>query len=127
MSKEAEGELAGWLAGCSGGTHPELVIVTWRTLLDKGTVIRGDVAMVAVFLQHVDFRLDLLLFLLRHVHHLDGGQLARLHVTALVGAQGTESSREKQLLQTTCFLQLIIGKMKYATSINLPLSKAKRH
>lgn len=69
------------------GTHPQLVIVTWRTLLDKGTIVRGDVAMVTVLLQHVDLRLDLLLFLLCHVHHLYGGQLARLNVTALVGAQ----------------------------------------
>lgn len=65
-------------------THPKLVIVTWWTLLDKGTVVCGYVAMVAVFLQHVDFCFNLLFLLLRHVHHFDGGQLARLHVTALV-------------------------------------------
>lgn len=72
--------------------------MTWRTLLDKGTVIRGDVAMVTVLLQHVDLCLDLLLFLLCHVHHLDGGQLARLNVTALVEAQGTKSSGENDRL-----------------------------
>ena len=55
-----------------------------RALLNEGAVVGGDVAMVAVFLQHVDLRLDLLLFLLRHIHHLDGGQLARLDVTALM-------------------------------------------
>lgn len=68
-------------------THPKLVIVTWWTLLDKGTVVCGYVAMVAVFLQHVDFCFNLLFLLLRHVHHFDGGQLACLHVTALVWEQ----------------------------------------
>lgn len=67
-----------------GQTDPKLVIVSWWTLLDKGTVVRGYVAVVAVFLQHVDFCFDLLLFLLRNIHHLDGSQLACLHVTALI-------------------------------------------
>lgn len=57
--------------------------MSWWTLLDKGTVVRGYVAVVAVFFQHVDFRFDLLFLLLCNIHHLDGSQLARLHVTAL--------------------------------------------
>lgn len=57
--------------------------MSWWTLLDKGTVVRGYVAVVTVFLQHVDFGFDLLFFLFRDIHHLDGSQLARLHVTAL--------------------------------------------
>lgn len=58
--------------------------MSWWTLLYKGTVVRGYVAVVAVFFQHVDFCFDLLLFLLCNIHHLDGSQLARLHVTALM-------------------------------------------
>lgn len=68
-------------------TDPELVVVSRWTLLHKGTVVRGDVAVVAVSFQHVDFCFDLLLFLLCDVHHLDGCQLARLHVTALTPEQ----------------------------------------
>ena len=40
-----------------------------RRLLDEGAVVGGDVAVVAVLLQHVDLQLDLLLLVLGHVHH----------------------------------------------------------
>lgn len=78
-----------------GETDPKLVIVSWWTLLDKGTVVRGYVAVVAVFFQHVDFSFDLLFFLLRDVHHLDGSQLARLHVTALTSSSQQGSVKFK--------------------------------
>jgi len=45
-------------------THPQLVVVAWRTLLDEGPVVGGDVPVVGVLLQHVDLQLDLLLFVL---------------------------------------------------------------
>lgn len=64
-------------------TDPKLVVVSRRTLLDKGTVVCGYVAVMAVFFQHVYFSFDLLFFLLCNIHHLDGSQLARLHVTSL--------------------------------------------
>lgn len=64
-------------------SNPKLVIMSWWTLFDKGTVVSGYVAMVTVFFQHVDFSFDLLFFLLCHIHHFDGSQLASLHVTAL--------------------------------------------
>ena len=68
-------------------TNPELIVMSWWALFNEGAIVGGDVAMVAVFLQHVDLCLDLLLLLFRHVHHLDGGQLACLDMTALVGKQ----------------------------------------
>lgn len=61
--------------------------MSWWTLLDKGTIVRGYVAVVAVFFQHVDFCFDLLFLLLCNIHHLDGSQLARLDMTALVQKQ----------------------------------------
>lgn len=64
-------------------SHPELVVVAGWTLLDEGAVVRGDVAVVTVLLQHVDLGLDLLLFLLGDVHHLYSGQLSRLHMAPL--------------------------------------------
>lgn len=57
--------------------------MSWWTLLDKGTIVCGYVAVVAVFLQHVYFCLDLLFLLLCDIHHLDGGQLAGLHMATL--------------------------------------------
>lgn len=68
-------------------TDPELIVVPRWALLHEGPVVGGDVTMVAVLLEHVDLRLDLLLFLLRHIHHLDGGQLAGLDVAALIETQ----------------------------------------
>lgn len=64
-------------------SHPELVVVAGRTFLDKGTVVRGNVAVVTVLLQHVDLCLDLLLFLLGDIHHLYSSQLACLHMAPL--------------------------------------------
>lgn len=64
-------------------TNPKLVIVSWWTLLDKGTIVSGYVAMVTVLFQHVDFSFDLLFFLLCDIHHFDGSQLTSLHMTAL--------------------------------------------
>lgn len=57
--------------------------MSWWTLLDKGTVVSGYVAVVTVLFQHVDFSFDLLFLLLCHIHHFDGSKLASLHVTAL--------------------------------------------
>lgn len=48
----------------TNGTDPQLVVVARRTLLDEGAVVGGDVSVVGVLLQHVDFQLDLLLFVL---------------------------------------------------------------
>lgn len=45
-------------------TDPELVIHAGWILLDEGTVVGGDVAMMRVFFQHVDLSFDLLLFIL---------------------------------------------------------------
>ncbi len=44
-----------------------------RRLLDEGAVVGGNVPVVGVLLQHVDLQLDLLLFVLRHVHHCTQG------------------------------------------------------
>lgn len=45
-------------------SHPELIVYARRVLLDEGPVVGGDVAMVRVLLQHVDFLFDLLLLIL---------------------------------------------------------------
>lgn len=68
-------------------TYPKLIVLSWWALLNKGAVVRGYVAVVAVLFQHVDLSFDLFLFLLCNVHHFDGGQLTRLHVTALIKEQ----------------------------------------
>lgn len=68
---------------CSVISHPELVVVAGWTLFDEGAVVRGDVAVVTVLLQHVDLGLNLLLFLLGDVHHLYSSQLSRLHMAPL--------------------------------------------
>lgn len=65
-------------------TDPEMVIMSRWALLDEGSVVGGDIAVMAVLLQHVDLSLDLFLFLLSHVHDLDCSQLACLHVTPLI-------------------------------------------
>ncbi len=65
--------------------QPQLIVlVPAGRLLDERAVVGGNVSMMRELLQHVDLELDLLLFLLGHVHALDGGELARLGVTALV-------------------------------------------
>ncbi|TNN72471.1 hypothetical protein EYF80_017247 [Liparis tanakae] len=48
---------------------------------------------------HVDFSFDLLFFLLRNIHHLDGSQLPRLHVTALTDMAAETYSRSYQVSQ----------------------------
>lgn len=53
----------GFCGGCLF-THPELVVLSSRTSLDKGSIVSGNVSVVGVALQHVDFQFDLLLFLL---------------------------------------------------------------
>lgn len=47
-------------------TYPELVVYAGRVLLDEGSVVGGDVPVVAVLLQHVNFRFNLLFFILTH-------------------------------------------------------------
>lgn len=44
--------------------YPELVVVSRRALLDEGAIVGGDVAVVGVFLQHVDLQLYLLFLVL---------------------------------------------------------------
>lgn len=46
------------------GTHPELVVDSWRVLLDESAIVGGDVGVVRVLLQHVNLLFDLLLFIL---------------------------------------------------------------
>ena len=53
--------------GLAVGTYPELVVVSRGALLDEGPVVRGDVPVVGVLLQHVDLKFDLLLLVL-HTH-----------------------------------------------------------
>lgn len=48
--------------------HPELVVDTRGVLLDERSVIGGDVSVVAVLLQHVDFGFDLFFLILRRRH-----------------------------------------------------------
>ena len=64
-------------------TDPEMVIMSRWALLDESSVVGGNIAVMAVLLQHVDLSLDLFLFFLCHVHYLDGSQLARLNMTPL--------------------------------------------
>lgn len=49
-------------------TDPQLVVDARRVLLHEGTVVGGDVAVVRVFLQHVDFRFDFLFLVLPEKH-----------------------------------------------------------
>lgn len=46
-------------------TYPELIIMTWWTFLDEGSIVCSYVSVVRVFLQHVDFQLYFFLFILR--------------------------------------------------------------
>lgn len=39
--------------------------MAWGTFLDERSVVGGDVSMVRVLLQHVDFQLNFLLFILQ--------------------------------------------------------------
>lgn len=55
---------AGREGGQGGVSHPELVIVSWGALLDEGSVVGGDVAVVRVLFQHVDLLFDLFLLVL---------------------------------------------------------------
>lgn len=43
---------------------PELVIVSWRAFFDEGSIVGCDVAMVRIFLQHINLQLDFFLFIL---------------------------------------------------------------
>lgn len=45
-------------------THPELVIVARWTFLDESAVVCGYISVVWILLQHVDFQLNFLLFIL---------------------------------------------------------------
>lgn len=45
-------------------SHPELVIVPRGALLDEGSIVGGNVAVVRVFFQHVDLLLDLFFLIL---------------------------------------------------------------
>lgn len=45
-------------------TNPELVVLSSRAFLNKGTIISSNVSMVGITSQHVDLQLDLLLFFL---------------------------------------------------------------
>ena len=45
--------------------YPELVIVSWGALFDESTVIRCNISMMRIFLQHVYLQLDFLLFILK--------------------------------------------------------------
>lgn len=46
-------------------THPQLVVLTRRTLLHERTVVRGYVPVMGVSLQHVDLQLDFVLLVLQ--------------------------------------------------------------
>lgn len=65
--------------------QPQLVVFAGRRFLDERPIVGGNVAMVAVLFQHVDFQLDFLLLVFGDVHHLDGGQLAGFCVATLCG------------------------------------------
>lgn len=45
-------------------TYPELIIHSWWVLFNKSTIIRSDISVVRILLQHVDFLFDLFLFIL---------------------------------------------------------------
>lgn len=48
-----------------GRTDPELVVVARWTFLDEGSVVGGDVSVMGVFLEHIYFKLNFLLFILQ--------------------------------------------------------------
>lgn len=61
---------------------PELVIMSWWAFLDKSSIVGGDVAMVRIFLQHVNLQLDFFLFILKtneKEEHEEGIQHAISH------------------------------------------------
>lgn len=45
-------------------TYPELIIHSWRVLFNKSTIIRSNISVVRILLQHVNFLFDLFLFIL---------------------------------------------------------------
>ncbi len=50
--------------------------MSWRTLLDEGTIIRGNVSVMRVFLQHVNLQLNLLFFILNTHTHTHSGSFS---------------------------------------------------
>lgn len=93
--------------GRPAGTYPELVVISRGALLDEGSIVGGNIAVVRVFFQHVDLLFDLFLFVLgecedmspllcvltlplphdtpylRDIHDLDGSQLPSLDMPTL--------------------------------------------
>lgn len=43
---------------------PELVIMSWWALFDESSIVGGNIAMVRIFLQHINLQLDFFLFIL---------------------------------------------------------------
>ena len=64
--------------------EPQLIVFASGVLLYERPVVRGDVPVVRVFLQHVDLEFYLLLFVLVYVHDFYRGQLSGLRVPPLV-------------------------------------------
>lgn len=45
--------------------YPELVIMTRRTLFDESTIVSGNISVMGIFLQHIDFQFNFFLFVLK--------------------------------------------------------------
>lgn len=45
-------------------TYPELIIHSWWVLFNKSTIIRSNISVMRILLQHVNFLFDLFLFIL---------------------------------------------------------------
>lgn len=51
--------------GLQVSTYPELVIVSWRALLNESTIVCCNISMMRIFLQHIYLQFDFFLFILR--------------------------------------------------------------
>lgn len=78
-------EVCDWAGAAVLHHQPQLIIFPRRWLLDECPIVCGNVAMVRILFQHINFELNLLLLILGHVHDFDGSELTGFRVSTLSG------------------------------------------
>lgn len=78
--------------------YPKLVIVSWGALFNESTVIRCNISMMRIFLQHIYLQFDFLLFILKKKikHAVSEWQawLDFLHTQAIRGSRPLQQGRQ---------------------------------
>lgn len=79
-------------------TYPELVIMSWRALLNESTIVRGNISMMRILLQHIYLQFDFFLFILRKkiTKHVALDQLGFLPYTPVKATECALSSSTAQ-------------------------------